>query len=296
MTFTTSDDDAAQPAPDLGDNPFTYTGQRLDPESGLMYYKHRYYDTARGRFLSRDPYRSVDPKNVYEYVLGRVTTYIDPLGLVPESGSDTELEVSFSATGHDAGAFDDWLNLLSNRPGNEVDILDWDNGMDILTKLKEWSSQGTDECPTCIKKMFVFSHAWLSNSALGKDSNGGVYSGGSARGFIGRKNQADSATPKDVANSIKSGQVRFCEKCTITFTGCYVGAIGSFVQDLATATGCEVVAATGASSGAKAPTFGTFADDYDPDQGPKTYDRFFPALPNGDIKKPEKIGSRIKLW
>jgi len=32
-----------------------FTGQRFDPESGLYYFKARYYDPAYGVFLSRDP-------------------------------------------------------------------------------------------------------------------------------------------------------------------------------------------------------------------------------------------------
>ena len=62
-------------------NPFLFTGQRLDPETGLMYYKHRYESTSLGRFLSRDPlgYRAGD-MNLYEYVKGRPTFATDPSG------------------------------------------------------------------------------------------------------------------------------------------------------------------------------------------------------------------------
>ncbi|MBI1929358.1 hypothetical protein HYR99_34580, partial [Candidatus Poribacteria bacterium] len=36
-------------------NPYFYTGQRLDGETLVMYYKNRYFSTGLGRFLSRDP-------------------------------------------------------------------------------------------------------------------------------------------------------------------------------------------------------------------------------------------------
>ena len=36
-------------------NPYLFTGQRYDPETGLYYYKARYYDPTFGVFLSRDP-------------------------------------------------------------------------------------------------------------------------------------------------------------------------------------------------------------------------------------------------
>jgi len=37
-------------------NPFTYTAREYDEDSGLYYYRARYYDPAVGRFLQRDPF------------------------------------------------------------------------------------------------------------------------------------------------------------------------------------------------------------------------------------------------
>ncbi|MCZ7648379.1 MAG: RHS repeat-associated core domain-containing protein [Planctomycetota bacterium] len=60
-------------------NPFFYTGQRLDPETGLMYYKNRYFDTGLGRFVSR--WVSIfEDLNLYQYQFGRATTMTDPMG------------------------------------------------------------------------------------------------------------------------------------------------------------------------------------------------------------------------
>jgi RHS repeat-associated protein len=36
-------------------NPFQYAGRELDSETGLYYYRARYYDQTAGRFLSEDP-------------------------------------------------------------------------------------------------------------------------------------------------------------------------------------------------------------------------------------------------
>ncbi len=36
-------------------NPHTYTGREYDAESGLYYYRARYYNPTIGRFLSEDP-------------------------------------------------------------------------------------------------------------------------------------------------------------------------------------------------------------------------------------------------
>jgi len=40
---------------DTTGNPLRYTGQRWDAESGLYYYRARYYSPALGRFLTMDP-------------------------------------------------------------------------------------------------------------------------------------------------------------------------------------------------------------------------------------------------
>jgi RHS repeat-associated protein len=59
------------------DNPLTYTGQTLDPGSGLFLFRLRAYDPAIGRFLSEDPMLSLNP---YPYVNNDPLNKIDPTG------------------------------------------------------------------------------------------------------------------------------------------------------------------------------------------------------------------------
>lgn len=65
-------------------NPFFFTGQRYDPETGLMYYKQRYYSPALGRFMTRDPIGIwTDPINLgngYTYVGDNPASWTDPYG------------------------------------------------------------------------------------------------------------------------------------------------------------------------------------------------------------------------
>ncbi len=61
-------------------NPFTFTGRRLDEESGLFYYRARYYDAERGRFIQRDPLGYVDGMGLYAYVGNNPVNFFDPLG------------------------------------------------------------------------------------------------------------------------------------------------------------------------------------------------------------------------
>jgi RHS repeat-associated protein len=64
-------------------NPFQYTGRESDSETGLYYYRARYYDANLGRFISEDPIRLRGGINFYRYAQNRPTTIKDPRGLAP---------------------------------------------------------------------------------------------------------------------------------------------------------------------------------------------------------------------
>jgi RHS repeat-associated protein len=71
-------------------NNFRYTGREFDTETGLYYYRARYYDPNAGRFISEDPigFRGDGP-NFYLYVLGNPANWIDPFGLLVELYCET---------------------------------------------------------------------------------------------------------------------------------------------------------------------------------------------------------------
>jgi RHS repeat-associated protein len=62
-------------------NPFQYTGRESDPETGLNYYRFRYYDPNSGRFLSEDPITFEGGIDFYSYVRNHPSDYVDPFGL-----------------------------------------------------------------------------------------------------------------------------------------------------------------------------------------------------------------------
>lgn len=67
-------------------NKFRFTGEALDPGTGLYYLRARYYDPSTGRFLSRDSFPGFDsiPQSLhpYQYALNNPVLYTDPSGKV----------------------------------------------------------------------------------------------------------------------------------------------------------------------------------------------------------------------
>ncbi|WP_269766171.1 RHS repeat-associated core domain-containing protein, partial [Burkholderia ubonensis] len=66
-------------------NLLRFQGQQVDEETGLHYNRHRYYDPASGRFVSKDPIGLDGGINIYEYAPNPVA-WIDPLGLARLGG------------------------------------------------------------------------------------------------------------------------------------------------------------------------------------------------------------------
>lgn len=61
--------------------PFRYTGREFDNETGLYYYRARYFDSVTGRFLSEDPAWFAGGIDFYAYVHNNSPNSYDPLGL-----------------------------------------------------------------------------------------------------------------------------------------------------------------------------------------------------------------------
>jgi RHS repeat-associated protein len=67
--------------PDFTANPCLFTGRRFDYETGLYYYRARYYNPYIGRFLQTDPVGYGDGINWYVYCGNNPLSFVDPLGL-----------------------------------------------------------------------------------------------------------------------------------------------------------------------------------------------------------------------
>jgi RHS repeat-associated protein len=71
-------------SPGSSTQPFQFTGQQTDADSGLQYLRARYYDPGTGRFVGKDPIngsRSIpSTQNPYAYARNDPTTLSDPTG------------------------------------------------------------------------------------------------------------------------------------------------------------------------------------------------------------------------
>jgi len=90
-------------------NPFQYTGREFDQETGIYFYRARYFDPSIGRFISEDPIVfNGSGTNFYAYVWNSPIALFDPLGFVGIEKPTTQQLGSLAALF--PGAYVDYSN------------------------------------------------------------------------------------------------------------------------------------------------------------------------------------------
>lgn len=84
------------------DCPLRFPGQYYDPESGLHYNLHRYYNPETGAYLSSDPLGLEAAPNDFTYVANPLT-WFDPLGLNPYQTTPEDIFGFGNASGPKGG-------------------------------------------------------------------------------------------------------------------------------------------------------------------------------------------------
>ncbi|MGQ0778307.1 MAG: RHS repeat-associated core domain-containing protein [Pseudonocardiales bacterium] len=91
------------PEPGNAACPIRFPGQYHDPETGLNYNYHRYYDSTNGRYNTADPLGLAPAHNAYAYV-PNPTGWIDPLGLACQANYTRQSARHVYTHGHAANA------------------------------------------------------------------------------------------------------------------------------------------------------------------------------------------------
>lgn len=138
-------------------NQYGYTGRIMDSESGLMYYRTRYYSPIIGRFITADPIGFMGGINSYSYVVNNPTNLTDPLGLNPLSPKCQRIlkkirNIQKKIEGRLKDLEIDKLNLPERCPGDiEKPSLSKYGHREILIKkdkanLARWKAKYLTEC------------------------------------------------------------------------------------------------------------------------------------------------------
>jgi len=113
-------------------NPYMFTGRRFDFETGLYYYRARYYNPYIGRFLQTDPVGYSEVINWYLYCRNNPLIRVDPSGrltIIPPILDPRELIPGWNPTGElpelDGNwDWEDYFTWYYYGEGREVDIHD----------------------------------------------------------------------------------------------------------------------------------------------------------------------------
>jgi len=228
-----------------------YTGRRLDAETGLYYYRARYYHAQLGRFISRDPigYDGGDA-NLYRYVGNAPTNARDPIGLAVDVGESWSPPVSapgWQPPRLPAGPLD----------GGEGRYGFWSSGWtgqhsapSTLGQLINDAAAFAENDKTCISELAIGGHAspWgiQLRSINVRDWPEEMKKDVLQTAVVGINNGA--------AVGAELKKLCFCCPCVIYLDGCNAGQIKesdplSWPKQIADATGCTVIGPQGYSSG-----------------------------------------------
>ena len=116
-------------------DPFGYSGEYHDSETGLIYLRNRYYDSSTGRFITEDPAK--DGVNWYSYCAGDPVNFADPWGNIRQEddkyGIGSVVYNALILLGDAWNALEDYRADIENL-ANEIRSIADDIGVDGIEK------------------------------------------------------------------------------------------------------------------------------------------------------------------
>ena len=230
---------------------FRFCGEYTDPETGFVYLRNRYYDTATGRFITEDPVQ--DGMNWYIYCNNNPLKYIDPSGLtyvIAWSYGKADLEPYTDSQGNvnwaKFTAENSFARSAATRkqelidmgvPESEIDIQRIDDEADMKSTWEMWAGYDV------IEGMDIYSHGY----------SGGISVAGGGGEFL------SDTTKLKWGSMLRSLKVNGKTTTVVTspyavFHGCNT-ANGDFAQDFANTQGVTTYAQTGYASFSQNPTW-----------------------------------------
>jgi len=221
-------------------NRFLFTGREFDSETGLYYYRARYYNPYIGRFLQTDPVGYESGMSLYRYCGNNPVCLIDPSGCRASNSSYPGV-ISLCAATEDT-FYKSWGMRVTPTTSYR-----WETGKDLLDALIDATSKYGQ-----ITALNIFSHGWLVDSNEGPRHKGGVWGEiigeRENAGFYGQSRSYDDAESRDISDLerlVHEGKIKFAEGGTIFMNACHAANTGWFARELAIESHCTVYAATG---------------------------------------------------
>lgn len=141
-------------------NTLTFQGRELDAETGNLYFRRRYYQSALGRFISRDPIRLAgDTSNLFAFVKNTPLDDSDPMGLAPKKYYQCNC-IGWALTG---------LPDIWGTPQRGESILNYVNRLNLGWKCKETNGVSGCKCECNQNKMAIVIHINTNNRNAGKN-------------------------------------------------------------------------------------------------------------------------------
>ena len=154
---------------------YGFTGRERDNETGLDYYRARYYDSAVGRFISEDPIGfGAGDSNLSRYVFNSPTNLVDPSGLRPLTANEELImqRLDRLANQIEKQKQNDVPSDVKFTPQQKTYNSNFARDLRLTTKdLRQWIKSVNGDDPVRLKATLYALNQWVSDPyAYGKDN------------------------------------------------------------------------------------------------------------------------------